>query len=77
MSCTLVVKKIPKQTKEWCFKLALRDKIYERFGDRIDTSAIPFLEGVMVGMGSEDHNKIKAMIAALYDGYELHLEMQC
>jgi hypothetical protein len=77
MSCTLVVKKIPKRTTEWCFKLALRDKLYEKFGDRIDTSAIPFLEGVMVHANEDDSGKIQAMIDALCAGFELHLEMQC
>ena len=77
MSCTLVVRKIPKQTKEWCFKLGLRDVLHERYYDHMDVSAIPFLKCLEFNASAEDKKQLRQIIDALEDGFKITMQMEC
>lgn len=78
MSCTLYARRKPKTEWPWGFKLSLRDKLHEKYGNLITDTAISYLEGLRDASGDhDDKDALDEMISALYSGDEIELKMEC
>lgn len=78
MSCTLYARIAPKTEWPWRFKMTLRDKLREKFGDVITSGAASYLEGLRDACGDKSEAlALQEMIDALYDDNDIELRYEC
>lgn len=77
MSCTLYARRVPKSEWPHYFKLDVRDKLYEKFGDLITPSDLPYLEGMLAMSNQQHHAQLQNIILILEEGDDVELRMEC
>lgn len=79
MSGTLCVRITPKHSKEWNFKLPIRDAVNKKFGSdgrtkvTIGEESVDFFDGMAVLADKEDQNALYEIIDALKRGATIDL----